>query len=211
MPLNNAKQRLSEASQEGSRATNFFLMGAQRNRNQAALIKQLQENAAKQIQFNAYADQGQRQVSPVAQDPNNPGGYLGGNGKFGGKFAMYPLKGNLRVSSPYGATRKGHAHPHTGIDWADPAGTPIYAPADAVIRSELFNKIYGNQTILDFGGGYSAMFGHQSKFGNFKPGQSVKAGQLIGYVGSTGWSTGPHLHFETWVNNKPVNPLSWFV
>ncbi len=54
------------------------------------------------------------------------------------------------------------------------------------------------------------MFGHQSAFGNIKPGQQVRAGQLIGYVGSTGWSTGPHLHFETWYNNKPVNPLSWF-
>jgi murein DD-endopeptidase MepM/ murein hydrolase activator NlpD len=89
-------------------------------------------------------------------------------------------------------------------------GTPIYAPGDATVRSTLFNKIYGNQTILDFGGGYSAMFGHQKAFGNIKPGQQVHAGDIIGYVGSTGWSTGPHLHFETWYNNKPVNPLSWF-
>src|SRR5688500_5272304 len=116
------------------------------------------------------------------------------------------------MSSDFG----GRTHPisgkhsnHTGVDWAAPSGTPIYAPADASVRAATWNKVYGNQTILDLGGGYSTMFGHQSGF-TVKPGQQVKAGQLIGYVGSTGWSTGPHLHFETWINNKPVNPLSWF-
>lgn len=203
MPLNEYLQRLQEVSGEGSRATDFFLMKSKRARDQATIIKRLQDEAARQIQFNAYADQGfqpgaNQQGSPVA------------GGKFSGKLAMYPIKGNLRVTSPYGVHREGHKSAHTGIDWGAPKGTPIYAPADAVIRSELFNKIYGNQTILDLGGGYSVMLGHQSAFGNFKPGQSVKAGQVIGYVGSTGWSTGPHLHFETWVNNQPVNPLSWF-
>lgn len=194
-------QRLADISGEGSRATDFFLMKSQRNRNNANLIKQLQDQAARNIEFTAYADQ---------QDPS-PGGYLGGNGHFGGKFAMYPLKGDLRVTSPYGVHREGHKSAHTGIDWGAKQGTPIFAPADATIRSMLFNKIYGNQTIIDFGGGYSAMFGHQSAFGpNLKAGQQIHAGQLLGYVGSTGWSTGPHLHFETWVNNRPVNPLSWF-
>jgi murein DD-endopeptidase MepM/ murein hydrolase activator NlpD len=206
MALNEYLQRLQEASGEGSRATDFYLMKSKRAKDQTALIKRLQDEAARQIQFNAYADQG---FQPGVND--QPASVANNNGgSFSGHLAMYPLKGNLRVSSPYGVKRAGHKSAHTGIDWADPAGTPIYAPADATVRSTLFDKIYGNQTILDLGGGRSVMLGHQSKFGNIKPGQHVAAGQLVGYVGSTGWSTGPHLHFETWVNNQPVNPLSWF-
>jgi murein DD-endopeptidase MepM/ murein hydrolase activator NlpD len=206
MPLNDYLQFLQDISGEGSRATDFKVMSSQRAKNQNKLIQQLQQQAARQIQFNAYADpgnpqfQGGQQGSPVA------------GGKFSGKLAMYPLKGKLRVTSPYGVNRKGHKSAHTGIDWGEPAGTPIYAPADATIRQMAFNKIYGNQTILDLGGGYSVMLGHQSRFApNLGAGGHVKAGQVIGYVGSTGWSTGPHLHFETWQNNRPVNPLSWFM
>jgi murein DD-endopeptidase MepM/ murein hydrolase activator NlpD len=202
MALSDYIERLQQISGEGPRATDFVLLNSQRNKTRRSFLDELKQAQARNIRFNAVAD----------QDMGQPGanGYIGGNGKFNGYFSMYPLKGKLRVSSPYGVHREGHKSAHTGIDWADPAGTPIYAPADATVRSTLFNKIYGNQTILDFGGGYSAMFGHQKGFANIKPGQQVKAGQLIGYVGSTGWSTGPHLHFETWYNNKPVNPLSYF-
>ena len=206
MPLNEYLQRLQEISGEGKRSSDFVLMTSKRARDQAAIIKKLQEDAARQIQFNAYADQ---DFQPGANQQQQQDASVA-NGKFGGKLAMYPIKGDLRVTSGYGVHRKGHKSAHTGIDWGAAKGTPIYAPADATVRSALFNKIYGNQTILDLGGGYSLMFGHQSAFGNIKPGQSVRAGQLIGYVGSTGWSTCPHLHFETWVNNQPVNPLSWF-
>lgn len=203
MALNDFLQRLAGISGEGSRETDYQLMRSQRSKNFTKALEQIRLQAQRNMQFNGTVTGG--------PDPNNPGGYLGGNGKYNGKFAMYPLKGDLRVTSEYGAHRKGHKSAHTGIDWGAAQGTPIFAPADATVRSTLFNKIYGNQTVLDFGGGYSAMFGHQSRFGNIKPGQQVHAGDLIGYVGSTGWSTGPHLHFETWVNNKPVNPLSWFM
>lgn len=206
MALNDFLQRLQGISGEGVRETDFQTMRNARSKDFAKALDQIRLQAQRNMQFN-----GQVVGPPIGTTPTNPGGYLGGNGKFGGKFANYPLKGNLRVTSPYGVNRAGHKSAHTGIDWADPAGTPIYAPADAKVRSTKFDKIYGNQTILDFGGGYSAMFGHQSKFGNINPGQDVRAGQLIGYVGSTGWSTGPHLHFETWINNRPVNPLQWFM
>jgi murein DD-endopeptidase MepM/ murein hydrolase activator NlpD len=95
------------------------------------------------------------------------------------------------------------------MDFAAAKGSPIYAVADGTVRRSLFDRIYGNQTVIDFGGGVSSMYGHQSR-SIVRPGQRVHRGQIIGYVGSTGRSTGPHLHFETWVNNKPVNPLSWF-
>lgn len=203
MPLSDFIQRLNQISGEGSRETDFQLMRSKRSKDYNAALNSIRLQAQRNMQF-------QGSVGPN-QYNQNPGGYLGGNGSYGGKFANYPLMGKLRVTSPYGVERKGHKSAHTGIDWAAALGTPIYAPADGTIRALNHDKIYGNQTILDFGGGYSAMFGHQSKFGNVKLGQQIKAGQIIGYVGSTGWSTGPHLHFETWVNNKPVNPLSWFM
>lgn len=128
------------------------------------------------------------------------------------QFGIFPVK-NYRLSSKFGPRTNpvtGKHGNHTGMDFATGSGSPIYAVADGTVKSSLFDRIYGNQTILDFGGGVSSMYGHQSK-SIVKPGQKVKKGQIIGYVGSTGRSTGPHLHFETWVNNKPVNPLSWFI
>lgn len=199
MALKDYFDRLAEITGQGVRESDFSNMRSDRNKMKQDFLDQLRLSQQRAVQFNAYAPD------------DGAGGVSGGmpGGPFSGKFGQYPLHGKLRVSSPYGVNREGHKSAHTGIDWASPAGTPIYAPADATVRSALFNKIYGNQTILDFGGGYSSMFGHQSGF-NVKPGQHVKAGQIIGYVGSTGWSTGPHLHFETWINNQPVNPLSWF-
>lgn len=210
MALNDFLQRLQGISGEGSRETDFQLMKNQRSKGFTNALQQIRLQAQRNMQFNGTVTGGNIVGGGGTSGGGSSGGPIDGS-QFGGKLSMYPLKGQLRVTSGYGATRKGHAHPHTGIDWGDPAGTPIYAPGNARVRSTKFDKIYGNQTILDFGGGYSAMFGHQSRFGNIKPGQNVTAGQLIGYVGSTGWSTGPHLHFETWINNKPVNPLSWFM
>jgi murein DD-endopeptidase MepM/ murein hydrolase activator NlpD len=201
MALNDYFERLANISGEGARATDFTVMKLQREKAMQDFVKNIELQKQRNLQFNAYAPPGQQ----VAGVSNQPGG------NFNGKLGMYPLKGDYRISSNFG----GRTHPisgkhsnHTGIDWAAPAGTPIYAPAGGTARTR-FNKIYGNQTILDLGGGRSLMFGHQSGF-NVKSGSRVAQGQLIGYVGSTGWSTGPHLHFETWYNNKPVNPLSWF-
>lgn len=198
MPLSDFIQRLQDITGEGSRETDFRAMQSQRARRMQSALDQIRQQAARNVQFNAYAIPGQETGEQMP----------GGSGKY-----SYPLRGDLRVSSGYGPRKHpvhGKASNHTGIDWAAAAGTPIYAPGSGRIRSAAFDKIYGNQTILDLGGGRSMMFGHQSKFG-VKPGQSVQAGQLLGYVGSTGWSTGPHLHFETWINNRPVNPLSWFM
>lgn len=200
MALSDYLERLASITGEGTRDTDFKIMTSQRAKAKQDFIQNLKLQQQRNLQFNAFAPPGQQQSNqsgaPVA-------------GSFNGMLNMYPLKGKLNVSSPYGVNRKGHKSAHTGIDWSSPAGTPIYAPGSGTIRATNHDKIYGNQTILDLGGGYSTMFGHQSGF-NVKPGQQVHAGDLIGYVGSTGWSTGPHLHFETWYNNKPVNPLSWF-
>lgn len=201
MALNDFYERLAGITGQGQRQTDFQHMRNERAKTKADMMRDIMLERQRNIQFNAYAPDVQG-----GQGQSQPGG--NGGVSYGGDF-QFPLHGSLNVSSPYGVQRKGHKSAHTGIDWAAKAGTPIYAPGDAIVRSALMDKIYGNQTILDIGGGKSFMFGHQSGFA-VKPGQHVKAGQLIGYVGSTGWSTGPHLHFESWVNNRPVNPLSWF-
>lgn len=201
MALSDYIERLANIAGEGTRATDFTVMRSQRNQAKKAFLDDLALQKQRNLQFTAFA--------PPSQQQGNDQGGPPVAGNFGGKLEAYPLHGKLRVTSPFGVNRKGHKSAHTGIDWGAPAGTPIYAPGSGSISATNHDKIYGNQTILDLGGGYKVMFGHQSGF-NVKPGQQVHAGQIIGYVGSTGWSTGPHLHFETWYNNKPVNPLSWF-
>lgn len=128
-----------------------------------------------------------------------------------GAFLRTALKFS-RISSTFGL-RKHPVHGtwrgHNGVDYAAPTGTPIHATADGVIDFRGWQNGYGNTIILKHHNGISTLYAHQSRFENgLKKGDSVQQGQLIGYVGSTGWSTGPHLHYEFRVNNKPVDPLS---
>ena len=98
---------------------------------------------------------------------------------------------------------------HTGDDIGAPSGTPIRSAADGVVLSTESGGPYGNHTLIDHGGGLSTMYAHQSRFGA-KPGQRVRKGDVIGYVGATGYATGPHLHFEVHVNGIPWEPMGWF-
>ena len=98
---------------------------------------------------------------------------------------------------------------HAGLDLAAPCGTPIKAAGTGIILSAGFNGGgYGNMTLISHGNGLSTLYGHQSSI-NVSPGQSVTQGQTIGYVGSTGKSTGCHLHFEVRVNGNPVDPSGY--
>jgi murein DD-endopeptidase MepM/ murein hydrolase activator NlpD len=102
--------------------------------------------------------------------------------------------------------RGGHAM-HAGIDLAGPYGTPIYATADGTVERAGWNRGgYGNLIELDHGRGIETRYGHLSKI-LIHAGQPVKRGQLIGYMGSTGRSTGNHLHYEVRIDGKPVNPI----
>ena len=95
---------------------------------------------------------------------------------------------------------------HTGIDIAAPHGTPIYAAAAGEVIYAARRGGYGNCIIVLHGGGYATLYAHLSRFA-VRIGEDVRRGQLIGYVGSTGLSTGPHLHFEVRRNGQPINPL----
>jgi len=101
---------------------------------------------------------------------------------------------------------QGSAAMHAGIDLASPTGTPIYATADGVVdRAEWFGG-YGNMVEIEHGKGIATRYGHMSKIVAHS-GERVKRGELIGYVGSTGRSTGSHLHYEVRIDGRAVNPV----
>jgi len=98
---------------------------------------------------------------------------------------------------------------HTGVDWAAPSGTPILAGADGTVERVGRQGGYGNYIRIRHANGFATAYGHMSRYADgVSPGTSVKQGQVIGYVGSTGYSTGPHCHYEILVNNKFVNPMT---
>ena len=123
-----------------------------------------------------------------------------------------PVEG-VRVSSGYGMrnhpvlrTRKAHK----GIDLAGPTGTPVYATADGAVDKAYYSSSYGNVIYLDHGASMETRYAHLSRY-VVSDGEQVKKGQLIGYVGSTGRSTGPHLHYEVRIAGEAVNPLPYMV
>ena len=121
-----------------------------------------------------------------------------------------PVPGS-RFSRGFGRMRNpilGTMEMHAGVDWAAPRGTPILAAGDGVIERAGWAGGYGNLIVIRHANGYSTRYGHQTAFAKgIKPGVHVHQGQVIGYVGSTGLSTGPHVHFEIRINGKAVNPL----
>lgn len=99
---------------------------------------------------------------------------------------------------------------HAGLDFAAPQGTPIYATADGVVRlAGNTGNGYGNHVIINHGYGYETLYGHQYRI-KAKVGQKIKRGELIGWVGSTGKSTGPHLHYEVRKNKRHIDPIYFF-
>ncbi len=99
---------------------------------------------------------------------------------------------------------------HPGMDFTAEQGTPIYATGDGVVaRADNLAQGYGNHVVIDHGFGYQTLYGHMSRIAA-KAGQKVARGQLIGYVGSTGLSTAPHIHYEVIKNNEKVNPINYY-
>lgn len=119
----------------------------------------------------------------------------------------WPLSG-FRITTYFGQ-RGAFQRFHTGIDLAAPYGTPIAAAKSGQVEVAGWSALgYGFHVTLDHGGGVETLYAHLSRIA-VRPGEWVEAGQVIGYVGSTGWSTGPHLHFEVRVGGVPQNPLAY--
>ncbi|MEL1133621.1 peptidoglycan DD-metalloendopeptidase family protein [Desulfitobacterium sp. THU1] len=129
-----------------------------------------------------------------------------------GTISTYPLPGYTEVSSSYGwrihpITKKKSLH--TGTDLPAPTGTKVLAAGNGEVIMASWYGAYGNAVIVDHGGGYTTLYGHNSKLA-VKVGDMVKAGDVVAYVGSTGWSTGPHLHFEVRIKGETTDPLQFF-
>ena len=144
--------------------------------------------------------------------PDDVVDYYDEQGNSAKKFLMRnPVKGG-RYTSGFGERRHpllGVMRMHTGVDWAAPVGTPILAAGDGTVELVGGKGGYGNYVRIRHANGYSTAYGHMSRYAEgVAPGVSVKQGQVIGYVGSTGLSTGPHCHFEVLVNNNFVNPMT---
>ena len=97
---------------------------------------------------------------------------------------------------------------HHGLDFTAPTGTEIYATGSGTVKMPKRGYGYGKHVVIDHGYGYQTLYAHMSKFA-VKPGQKVKRGDVIGYVGNTGSSTGPHLHYEVIKNGNKINPISF--
>ena len=138
--------------------------------------------------------------------------YYDQDGNSAKKFLMRkPVKG-ARFTSGFGMRR----HPllkyrrmHTGTDWAAPTGTPILAAGNGTVEAVGRKGGYGNHVRIRHGNGFKTTYSHMARFARgLRPGVKVRQGQVIGFVGSTGLSSGPHLHFEVLVNNRFVNPMT---
>ena len=145
-------------------------------------------------------------------DDSGKGSYYDFDGQsLQGAFLRTALK-FTRISSTFGGRRHpihGNWRSHNGVDYAAPTGTPIHATADGVVESIGNQRGYGKTIVLKHHGSYTTLYAHQSRFAKgLRKGDRVEQGQLIGYVGSTGWATGPHLHYEFRVAGKPIDPLA---
>ena len=130
----------------------------------------------------------------------------------GAGFFAFPIPG-APITSPYGPRIDpiaGYEGFHPGVDFGAPLGTPIHAAGDGLVVFAGQESGYGNYTCINHGQNIATCYGHQSVI-LVKVGQEVKRGQVIGLVGSTGYSTGPHLHFEVRIDGQVTDPMPWLI
>ena len=164
-----------------------------------------------------YEEQLAAQQKPTT--PPSTGGSTGGGGSSSNPVVdpsgnwYWPLPGYYYISSVFG----GRYHPitgawetHTGTDIPAPGGTPIQCAKDGIVTTSQYNPSYGNYCIIYHGNGYATLYAHMRALPSVKVGESVTAGQVIGYVGTTGSSTGNHLHFELRINGQRASALGLY-
>ncbi len=168
------------------------------------LSQEEQELQAQIDEYNAQINSIETEIKSLAKTINFGEDYSGGP-------MQWPIPGHYTITSNYGM----RVHPitgvyklHTGVDISASMGTEFTAIANGVVVKAEYNSAYGNMVIIDHGGGVQTLYAHGSEI-VATLGQVVNAGDVILKVGSTGYSTGPHAHFEIRVNGNPANPLDY--
>lgn len=159
---------------------------------------------AKIDEYNSQVNEIEKEIRSLALTINFGEDYSGGT-------MMWPIAGHYTITSDFGM----RVHPitgvyklHTGVDIGASMGTDFTAIANGIVVKAEYNGAYGNMVVIDHGGGVQTLYAHGSEI-IASVGQEVKAGDVVLKVGSTGYSTGPHAHFEVRVNGTPVNPLDY--
>ncbi len=167
--------------------------------------------AAGAIQFAALTLSGARKVVYRHVMSDGHADYFDGKGESVRKALLKTPIDGAKLSSGFGKRMHpilGYTAMHRGVDFAAPSGTPIYAAGDGVVAAAEFNGAYGKYVRIRHAGAHATAYAHLSRFAKgATPGKRVRQGDVIGYVGSTGRSTGPHLHYEILVDGKQTNPL----
>ena len=217
-----ARQKEAVEERKASVQSDLTMLGQQRNQLEADRVEvdvrrqEAEAEAERQQQLlnrvNSQISDFEGELSALERDQAAIKAQIAAAQQKGGtkpSVLLWPVNGT--ISSPFGW----RVHPifgtkklHTGIDISVPYGTPIKAAAaGTVILAQTYGG-YGNATAIDHGGGLSTLYGHQSKI-IVEVGQKVTMGQVIGYVGCTGYCTGPHLHFEVREDGTPVDPIKY--
>lgn len=212
--INEAKQVIENEKKEQVQAQDLLLGKQSKIKEKQAeqqkiideLSKDINELKRQEEEMEKAERQIQAQINAALNSSAQKAVTYKGNGKF-----LFPLASYTRVSSPFGY----RTHPitgtnklHSGIDYAAPQGTAIYAAEDGVVLTSGWVNGYGYTVTINHGGGYVTLYGHCSKL-LVSAGQTVTRGQTIAKVGSTGNSTGNHLHFEVKVNGVAQNPANY--
>lgn len=174
--------------------------------------------AEKEKEYNAAlkAEEEKRKQEEAAKQEQNqkPSGGGSGGSSGGGSSSSgwrYPLPYRVPITDPYGWRTNpitGKRSFHTGTDLAAGAGTSILATRSGTVTTAAYSDVWGYYVTINHGDGYSSLYAHMTRY-TVSAGQSVSQGQTIGYVGSTGWSTGAHLHFTIYYNGNTVNPMNY--
>jgi len=176
---------------------------------QNSIIKALEQD---EDAFEAEYEEALKEMERVNKEVAKMAAELAKRSKYvGGKY-LWPTPGYYTITSKYG----NRYHPilkknsfHSGIDIGAPSGADILAANSGEVIVAGWNNAYGNYVVINHGGGQTTLYAHMSKI-LVKKGNNVKRGDKIGRVGSTGWSTGPHLHFEISIDGKTKNPKDYF-
>ena len=183
-----------------------------------SMVADLHEQIAqKEMDYQkAKQEEWEREHAHDHDNEGNAGGGTGGDSGDSGStqpavYFMHPLGGAGVVTCPYGYRNHpitGNYSFHNGVDIGAPQGTPILASRSGYVSAAEYNYAYGFMVTINHMDGYSSLYGHMTNF-VVSAGQYVEQGQVIGYVGSTGISTGPHLHFTIYYNGSTVNPMEY--